>query len=165
MLALPPGMDRLSHELSAQRDRQVRLQSVETDIALDLPPSIQLPDGEELPYGSATRLQIRDPEQVRFGTQLAQKILICLFLQESEIYQKCVRPPPNRTVFDGESPPPYRSSSAGLFPSDWSSSGGSSSGLLRCHSMSASQPVKRPADNILGELHAMFMQKKKMSIF
>lgn len=64
MLALQPGMDRLSHELSAQRDRQVRLQSVETDIALDLPPSIQLPDGEELPYGSSTRLHIRDPEQV-----------------------------------------------------------------------------------------------------
>lgn len=64
MLALQPGMDRLSHELSAQRDRLVRLQSVQTDIALDLPPSIPLPDGEEIPYGSATRLKIRDPEQV-----------------------------------------------------------------------------------------------------
>lgn len=35
--------------------------------------------------------------------------------QESEIYQKCVRPPPNRTVFDSESPPPpYRSHSGPL---------------------------------------------------
>jgi len=68
MLTLQPGMDRLGHELSmsAQRDRQVRLQSVHTDIALDLPPSIQLPDGEELPYGSSTRLQIRDPDQVPY---------------------------------------------------------------------------------------------------
>lgn len=31
-------------------------------------------------------------------------------MQESEIYQKCVRAPPNRTVFDSESPPPYRTS-------------------------------------------------------
>lgn len=32
--------------------------------------------------------------------------------QESEIYQKCVRAPPNRTVFDSESPPPYRTPSS-----------------------------------------------------
>lgn len=130
MLALQPGMDRLSHELSAQRDRLVRLQSVQTDLALDLPPSIPLPDGEEIPYGSATRLQIRDPEQ------------------ESEIYQKCIRPPPNRTVFDGESPPPYRSSSAGLLASDWSSGSNSGSLVVRCHSVSGASS-KRPAD-ILG---------------
>lgn len=143
MLALHQGMDRLSHELSAQRDRQVRLQSVETDIALDLPPSIQLPDGEELPYGSGNRLHIRDPEQ------------------ESEIYQKCVRPPPNRTVLYGESPPPYRSSSAGLLASDWSSGSSSGSGgLLRCHSMSASQPVKRPPDNILGRTVRCFSGRR-----
>ncbi|KAK6634105.1 hypothetical protein RUM44_004713 [Polyplax serrata] len=130
MLALQPGMDRLSLELSAQRDRLVRLQSVQTDIALDLPPSIPLPDGEEIPYGSSTRLQIRDPEQ------------------ESEIYQKCIRPPPNRTVFDGESLPSYRSSSAGLLSSDWSSGSSSGSLVVRCHSVSGASS-KRPA-NILG---------------
>ncbi|GLG93838.1 Uncharacterized protein GBIM_01176 [Gryllus bimaculatus] len=129
MLALQPGMERLSHEM---RDRQVRLHSVSTDLELDLPPNIALPDGEEIPYGSSTRLQIRDPEQ------------------ESEIYQKCIRPPPNRTVFDGESPPPYRSSSAGLLAlgagagagagaSDWSSGSGSSGPhVVRCHSLSSS---------------------------
>lgn len=59
----------------------------------DLPPSISMPDGEEAPYGSFTPLHIRDPEQ------------------ESEIYRECIRPPPNRTVFEIESPPPYRCAS------------------------------------------------------
>jgi hypothetical protein len=66
MLALPGPrvMDRLSHEMAARRDRQVRLHSVQTDLELDLPPNIPLPDGEEVPYGSSMRLQIRDNEQV-----------------------------------------------------------------------------------------------------
>ncbi|KAJ9588565.1 hypothetical protein L9F63_028132, partial [Diploptera punctata] len=125
MLALPGPrvMDRLSHEMAARRDRQIRLHSVQTDLELDLPPNIALPDGEEVPYGSSTRLQIRDNEQ------------------ESEIYQKCIRPPPNRTVFDGESPPPYRSSSAGVLgsgePGDWSSGGSSTTRVVRCHSVSS----------------------------
>ena len=50
--------------MGAQRDRQIRLHSVHTDLELDLPPSIALPDGEEIPYGSSTRLHIRDSEQV-----------------------------------------------------------------------------------------------------
>lgn len=62
-------------------------------------------------------------------------------LQESEIYQKCVRPPPNRTVFDGESPPPYRTSSAGMLgsgdPGDWSSGGSSTTRVVRCNSVSS----------------------------
>lgn len=61
MLALQAGMER---DLGAQRDRQIRLHSVHTDLQLDLPPSIALPDGEEIPYGSSTRLHIRDSEQV-----------------------------------------------------------------------------------------------------
>mgnify|MGYP004580485803 CR=1 FL=1 len=52
-----------------------------------------------------------------------------LCLQESEIYQKCVRPPPNRTVFDSESPPPYRSQSALLDAPER---------LVRCHSAGSS---------------------------
>ena len=67
MLA-PPGpkvMDRLSREMGMRRDHQVRLHSNQTDWKLDLPPNIALPDGEEVPYGSSTRLQIRDSEQVR----------------------------------------------------------------------------------------------------
>lgn len=65
-----------------ERDRLVRLQSVHTDLRLDLPPAIALPDGEEFPY-SGTFLQIRDTEQ------------------QSEIYRECIKPPPNRTIFDG----------------------------------------------------------------
>uniref|UniRef100_A0A1B6D1H7 Uncharacterized protein n=2 Tax=Clastoptera arizonana TaxID=38151 RepID=A0A1B6D1H7_9HEMI len=123
MLALQAGMER---DMGAQRDRQIRLHSVHTDLELDLPPSIPLPDGEEIPYGSSTRLHIRDSEQ------------------ESEIYQKCIRAPPNRTVFDGESPPPYRSSSAGLLSLGSTSSSGSSDwtthNVVRCHSMSSRYP-------------------------
>ncbi|XP_017882402.2 uncharacterized protein LOC108626315 [Ceratina calcarata] len=80
--------------VAAARDRAIRAGSVRQDLALDLPPRLQLPDGEERPYGAHTALHLRDPDQ------------------ESEIYRKCVRPPPNRTVFDSESPPPYRSQSA-----------------------------------------------------
>lgn len=122
MLALQAGMER---DMGAQRDRQIRLHSVHTDLELDLPPSIALPDGEEIPYGSSTRLHIRDSEQ------------------ESEIYQKCIRAPPNRTVFDGESPPPYRSSSAGLLSLGSTSSSSSTDwthNVVRCHSMSSRYP-------------------------
>ncbi|XP_034251118.1 immediate early response gene 5-like protein isoform X2 [Thrips palmi] len=133
MLALHTGMDRLRLEAGvgsgrperpsshARRtvdhavDRAVRLTAVSTDLELALPPSIALPDGEEYPYGASSRLHIRDPEQ------------------ESEIYQKCIRPPPNRTVFDGESPPPYRTSSASSASASFGGggSGGSGSSLLR----------------------------------
>lgn len=67
MLALQAGMER---NLGAQRDRQIRLHSVHTDLELDLPPSIALPDGEEIPYGSSTRLHIRDSEQVNLTNHL-----------------------------------------------------------------------------------------------
>ncbi|XP_043285596.1 uncharacterized protein [Venturia canescens] len=97
--------------VAAARDRAIRAGSVRQDLALDLPPRLQLPDGEERPYGAHTTLHLRDPEQ------------------ESEIYQKCVRPPPNRTVFDSESPPPYRSHSALLDPPDR---------IVRCHSAGSS---------------------------
>lgn len=99
VLYAPAGtqQERLAqHGVAALRERQLRLQSVHTDLQLDLPPSICLPDGEEVPYSSLQHLHLRDPEQ------------------ESEIYRECIRPPPNRTVFEGESPPPYRSSSVGV---------------------------------------------------
>ena len=81
-----------------------------------------------------------------------------LIFQESEIYQKCIRPPPNRTVLESESPPPYRSSSAGLLgsisgsssgSSDWS--GGSAPLVVRCHSMSSSSMSKRPEAGTSGQ--------------
>nr|CAD7426307.1 unnamed protein product [Timema monikensis] len=80
-----------------------------------------------------------------FQTTVTDKTLVGD--KEREIYQKCIRPPPNRTVFDGESPPPYRSCSAGLLSlggsSDWSSS--DCSGVIRCHSMSSSSKSIPPA--------------------
>ncbi|XP_049778872.1 protein TMEPAI-like isoform X2 [Schistocerca cancellata] len=136
------GMERLSREL---RDRQVRLHSVSTDLELGLPPNIALPDGEELPYGSSTRLKIRDPEQ------------------ESEIYQKCIRPPPNRTVFDGESPPPYRSSSTGLLGGggDWASTH-----VVRCHSLSsAGLPCTTPAVVVPSTASAVATRARRLSAF
>lgn len=50
--------------VAAARDRAVRAGSVRQDLALDLPPRLQLPDGEERPYGAHTALHLRDPEQV-----------------------------------------------------------------------------------------------------
>lgn len=123
---------RMGRELAAARDRQVRLAAITTDLQINLPPSIQMPDGEDHPYNSRL-IQIRDAEQ------------------EAEIYQKCIRPPPNRTVLESESPPPYRSSSAGYLASsstsscsDWSSSTGTGGQplVVRCNSMSSS--MKRP---------------------
>lgn len=54
----------MEREQCALRDQQVRVHSVRTDLELNLPPSLHLPDGEEIPYGSSTRLHIRDAEQV-----------------------------------------------------------------------------------------------------
>ncbi|XP_056643089.1 uncharacterized protein LOC130899384 isoform X1 [Diorhabda carinulata] len=112
--------------------------STTADITINLPPSIELPDGEEHPFTSA-RLHIRDAEQ------------------ESEIYQKCIRPPPNRTVLESESPPPYRSCSAGMLStssstssanSDWSTS--SNPLVVRCHSMSStsSKPTNHSSHSV-----------------
>ncbi|XP_044748894.1 protein TMEPAI-like isoform X3 [Coccinella septempunctata] len=128
------GMERLrggrtaARDLAAAREQQVRLHALRTDLAVNLPPSIAMPDGEDHPYSNA-RIHIRDAEQ------------------EAEIYQKCIRPPPNRTVLESESPPPYRSSSAGLLGSssssssssaDWTMGGMSNAPLVeRCHSMSS----------------------------
>lgn len=63
------GMERLrggrtaARDLAAAREQQVRLHALRTDLAVNLPPSIAMPDGEDHPY-SNTRLHIRDPEQV-----------------------------------------------------------------------------------------------------
>jgi hypothetical protein len=105
------GMRQESMVVAAARDRAIRSSSVRQDLVLDLPPRLQLPDGEERPYSAHTGLHLRDPEQ------------------ESEIYQKCVRPPPNRTIFDSESPPPYRSQSGLLDTPDR---------IIRCHSAGSS---------------------------
>lgn len=59
--------------VAAARDRVVRAGSVRQDLALDLPPRLQLPDGEERPYGAHTALHLRDPEQVNSEFSLIQQ--------------------------------------------------------------------------------------------
>lgn len=126
VLYVPPGaQDRLANEVALFRERQIRLQSVQTDMELDLPPSIALPDGEEYPYGSLQHLHLRNADQ------------------ESEIYRECIRPPPNRTIFEGESPPPYRSCSVGTLnhpngaPPRTTPDYNGSPLVMRCHSMNS----------------------------
>ena len=70
-----------------QRDRFCRFQPtypyLQQDI--DLPPTICLSDGEELPpYKGPCTLQLRDPEQ------------------QLELSRASVRAPPNRTIFDSD---------------------------------------------------------------
>ncbi|XP_050534515.1 uncharacterized protein LOC126901795 [Daktulosphaira vitifoliae] len=112
---------RSNNGLTREHNRQVRLHSVRTDLELDLPPQIHLPDGEEYPYGSMAKIHLRNSEQ------------------EREIYQKCIRGPPNRTIWPSapecgsKLSHPHRSSSAtGLTSLSGSSSEIDS--VLRCNS-------------------------------
>jgi len=50
--------------IAAARDRAIRADSVRQDLALNLPPRLELPDGEE-PYGAHSDLHLRNPDQVR----------------------------------------------------------------------------------------------------
>lgn len=83
-------------EAGAHQDHLVRLHSVQTDLALNLPHSIALPDGEEGPRCDVKMLKLQDPEQ------------------HAEITRSFIRPPPNRTVPDSNCLPPFRSNSVGL---------------------------------------------------
>ena len=58
------GVDPSALAVASAAQRIERSLSVRQDLALDLPPCLALPDGEERPYGSSTRLRIRDYEQV-----------------------------------------------------------------------------------------------------
>jgi len=51
--------------IAAARDRAIRAESVRHDLALNLPPRLELPDGEEHSYGTHPDLHLRNPEQVR----------------------------------------------------------------------------------------------------
>ncbi|XP_037094871.1 uncharacterized protein LOC119114917 [Pollicipes pollicipes] len=72
---------------AALAEHQALVQSVQRDTELGLPPALPLPDGEEFPQ-SANHIHIRTAEQ------------------EKEIYQACIRPPPNRTVGSPQLSPP-----------------------------------------------------------
>ncbi|XP_076333560.1 uncharacterized protein LOC143237817 isoform X3 [Tachypleus tridentatus] len=83
-------------ELVSLQDQHIRQQSVQMDFNLGLPHTITLPDGEEFPYNSSKSLHLQDPNQ------------------DNEIIRSWIKPPPNRIVSEGESPPPYRSNSVSL---------------------------------------------------
>lgn len=61
-------------------DETIYNKSIQTDITLDLPSTVTMPDGEEYPYRNGKTLHIRNREQ------------------ENEIYRSYIKPPPNRTV-------------------------------------------------------------------
>ncbi|XP_015919056.1 protein TMEPAI isoform X2 [Parasteatoda tepidariorum] len=86
-------------ESGAHQDQLVRLHSIQTDLALNLPHSIALPDGEEGPHCDSKLLKLHNPDQ------------------HAEITRSFIRPPPNRTVPDGNTIPPFRSNSVGQKPS------------------------------------------------
>ncbi|XP_030645082.1 low-density lipoprotein receptor class A domain-containing protein 4 [Chanos chanos] len=83
----PRTQERFNAPSFMQRDRFCRFQPtypyLQQDI--DLPPTICLSDGEELPpYKGPCTLQLRDPEQ------------------QLELSRASVRAPPNRTIFDSD---------------------------------------------------------------
>lgn len=143
---------RSNNGLSREHDRQVRLHSVRTDLELDMPPRIHLPDGEEYPYGSMAKLHLRNSEQVNraainlfiyFGVYVVWYFVCCFFHvrfpQEREIYQKCIRGPPNRTIWPSTAEcgkQPHRSSSASGLTS-LSTSSSEVDSVMRCNSVSS----------------------------
>lgn len=96
--------------LAAAHDAQVRAASVRTDLALELPPTVALP--EEHPLTMSVHLRDAD--------------------QEQELYGACVRAPPNRTVTD--SCPPCRSGSLSLVQRNCATPL-----VMRSHSVSVAQ--------------------------
>lgn len=64
--------------IAAARDRAIRTDSVRQDLALNLPPRLELPDGEEHPYGAHLDLHLRNPEQVRIKIALFRQTLVTL---------------------------------------------------------------------------------------
>ncbi|XP_053401335.1 uncharacterized protein LOC123550626 isoform X2 [Mercenaria mercenaria] len=109
----------LEHQISQVHEHQVRVRSVQTDTMLDLPPQIPISkDGEE-------------------GYIESQKHLI-----RSRYIDQLFRPPPNKTVHDRESPPPYYSNSASLEnlgkpPTRIVRDSNGCPRMLRCYSMSS----------------------------
>jgi len=97
-------------------EHRLRKQSVRRDTELALPPQLPLPDGEEFPH-SANHIHIRTADQ------------------EKEIYEACIRPPPNRTMYARE----LWTSSDGV-----GGRGGVSSRLLANVAVSVSAPKCAP---------------------
>ncbi len=117
-------LDAMQRELAQQRERQILSHGAQMDTELNLPPAIPISDDGEEGY-------------IPYDKRISQGGV-------------SIRPPPNKTVFQGESPPPYRSNSISKLEgqkhsqrssltANWlhTGSSGSSSPLIgRCYSMS-----------------------------
>lgn len=77
----------LEQQIALMRERHTLLQSARTGMEIGLPPSVHISQDGEEGYAESQK-------------QLAHH-------SKQEIYQQCFRPPPNKTVYDKDSPPPY----------------------------------------------------------
>lgn len=111
----------LEQQISQAKEHSIRVRSVKTDTMLDLPPQIPISkDGEE-------------------GYIESQKHLMC---KRSRYIDQLFRPPPNKTVHDRDSPPPYYSNSTSLEnlgkpPTRIERDSNGCPRMLRCYSMSS----------------------------
>jgi len=113
----------LEHQISQVRQHEAQVRALQKDAMLDLPPQIPISkDGEEGYIDSQKQLRWKRPK--------------CNSIDQ------LFRAPPNRTVHDRESPPPYYSNSPSLENLEKASSRGGMRDfdeyrVLRCSSMSS----------------------------
>ncbi|OWF51055.1 uncharacterized protein LOC110449695 isoform X2 [Mizuhopecten yessoensis] len=107
----------LEQQIALMRERHTLLQSARTGMEIGMPSSVHISQDGEEGYAESQK-------------QLAHH-------SKQEIYQPCFRPPPNKTVYDKDSPPPYYAVK-GLGPS----SQGVSPGALVQHSNGCSMMVQ-----------------------
>ena len=144
---VPSTMEHIEQEVALQRERQIRLHGIQMDMELNLPPSVQISeDGEEGYLRSQRHLKLSCDKNV--------------FRRES------IRPPPNKIVCQGDSPPAYRSNSvskleghyygggkrgaavgshlnpASIMSGKLGCGGSNSPSIARCHSMSGDKRLQ-----------------------
>ncbi|KAK2725264.1 hypothetical protein QYM36_001644 [Artemia franciscana] len=103
-------LETASYHSNLLREKATVMKAAQNDTVSNLPHSVLMPDGEELPPGSFTHAQIRCSNQ------------------ENELINPCLRPPPNRTVFsDTSSSPPSRSHSCGALEEEKNTTGSNGS--------------------------------------
>ncbi|XP_071177123.1 uncharacterized protein [Mytilus edulis] len=114
------NQDNIEHQTALLRERNIIMQSAQTSV--QLPPHIPISkDGEEGYIESQNKLE----------------------RHRRSDYQICFRPPPNKTVYDKDSPPPYSSRSTSSIDSigqaknsNLVTDNNSGCPVLRCYSMS-----------------------------
>jgi hypothetical protein len=138
-------MEHMEQEVALQRERQIRLHGIQMGMELNLPPNIRISeDGEE-------------------GYRRSQRLL--KYSCDENGRRESIRPPPNKIVYQGDSPPPYRSNSISKIEGHYYGggkrtpatsshlttasvlankiSGNNSPSIMRCHSISGEgRPVR-----------------------